>query len=88
MKTLLTIKFHLIKNHNEVVAQTLSDNKIRYSFIDSLHEIAKQNLYSAYITDDYIESMINSNVEIIRNQQPFIGIITLWVLPKNLLGGQ
>ena len=77
-----------IKNHNEVVAQTLSDNKIRYSFIDSLHEIAKQNLYSAYITDDYIESMINSNVEIIRNQQPFIGIITLWVLPKNLLGGQ
>lgn len=32
--------------------------------------------------------MINSNVEIIRNQQPFIGIITLWVLPKNLLGGQ
>ncbi len=56
-------------------------------FTESLHEIAKQNLYSAYtIEDNKKDDETLSKQNIIRNQQPFIGIITLWVLPKNLAG--
>ena len=76
-----------IKNKSEVATQTQSDDKIKYTFTESLHEIAKQNLYSAYINDEYIESMENKNNDVIRNRQPFIGIITLWVLPQNLIRG-
>ena len=76
-----------IKNKSEVATQTQSDDKIKYTFTESLHEIAKQNLYSAYINDEYIESMENKNNDVIRNRQPFIGIITLWVLPQNLMRG-
>ena len=76
-----------IKNKSEVAAQTQSDDKIKYTFTESLHEIAKQNLYSAYINDEYIESMENKNNNVIRNRQPFIGIITLWILPQNLMRG-
>ena len=58
------------------------------SFTESLHEIARQNLRSAYMQvddkkfkDEYLKKQISVN------QQPFIGIITLWVLPQNLIEG-
>lgn len=58
------------------------------SFTESLHEIARQNLRSAYMQvddkkfkDEYLKKQISVN------QQPFIGIITLWVLPQNIIEG-
>ena len=58
------------------------------SFTESLHEIARQNLRSAYMqVDDKKFKDENINDKILVNQQPFIGIITLWVLPQNLIEG-
>ena len=58
------------------------------SFTESLHEIARQNLRSAYMqVDDKKFRDENLNNKISVNQQPFIGIITLWVLPQNLIEG-
>ena len=73
----------------EAVVESLKDEegKRNFTFTESLHEIAKQNLYSAYtIEDNKKDDETLSKQNIIRNQQPFIGIITLWVLPKNLAG--
>ena len=59
------------------------------TFVESMYEIARQNLRSAYMQEekrefnDYISQINNVTV----NQQPFIGIVTLWVLPKGILGG-
>ena len=69
-----------------------SDNKKmekrNSSFTESLHEIARQNLRSAYMqVDDKKFKDENINDKILVNQQPFIGIITLWVLPQNLIEG-
>ena len=58
------------------------------SFTESLHEIARQNLRSAYMqVDDKKFKDENLNNKISVNQQPFIGIITLWVLPQNIIEG-
>ena len=58
------------------------------SFTESLHEIARQNLRSAYMqVDDKKFRDENLNNKISVNQQPFIGIITLWVLPQNIIEG-
>lgn len=73
----------------EAVVESLKDEegKRNFTFTESLHEIAKQNLYSAYtIEDNKKDDETQFKDTIIRNQQPFIGIITLWVLPKNLAG--
>ncbi len=69
-----------------------SDNKKmekrNSSFTESLHEIARQNLRSAYMqVDDKKFKDENINDKILVNQQPFIGIITLWVLPQNIIEG-
>ena len=58
------------------------------SFTESLHEIARQNLRSAYMQVDnkkFKDENLNNKISV--NQQPFIGIITLWVLPQNLIEG-
>ena len=58
------------------------------SFTESLHEIARQNLRSAYMQVDKKEfagEELSDNIYV--NQQPFIGIITLWVLPQNIIEG-
>lgn len=69
-----------------------SDNKKmekrNSSFTESLHEIARQNLRSAYMQVDKKEF----DGEELRkyssvNQQPFIGVITLWALPQNIIEG-
>ena len=56
------------------------------SFTESLHEIARQNLRSAYMQ---VESKVfkgeNQWEKVSVNQQPFIGIITMWVIPQNLI---
>lgn len=69
-----------------------SDNKKmekrNSSFTESLHEIARQNLRSAYMQVDnkkFKDENLNNKISV--NQQPFIGIITLWVLPQNLIEG-
>ena len=69
-----------------------SDNKKmekrNSSFTESLYEIARQNLRSAYMQVDSKEfdgEELSDNIYV--NQQPFIGIITLWVLPQNLIEG-
>lgn len=62
--------------------------KINSSFTESLHEIARQNLRSAYMQIDSKEfdgEKLHDNILV--NQQPFIGIITLWILPQNLIEG-
>ncbi|WP_300707499.1 hypothetical protein [uncultured Brachyspira sp.] len=57
-------------------------------FTESLHEIARQNLRSAYMqVDNKLFKDENLNDNILVNQQPFIGIITLWVIPQNLIEG-
>ncbi len=59
----------------------------KLSFTESLHEIARQNLRSAYMqTENKMFNNEDKREKILFNQQPFIGIITLWVLPKNLAG--
>ena len=58
------------------------------SFTESLYEIARQNLRSAYMQVEKKEfdgEELNENIYV--NQQPFIGIITLWVLPQNIIEG-
>lgn len=58
------------------------------SFTESLHEIARQNLRSAYMQVEKKEfdgEELDENIYV--NQQPFIGIITLWVLPQNIIEG-
>ena len=80
--------FNLVpKKIKAVQSDSKKTEKRNSSFTESLHEIAKQNLYSAY-TIEYNKKDDETQLEetIIRNQQPFIGIITLWVLPKNLAG--
>lgn len=69
-----------------------SDNKKmekrNSSFTESLYEIARQNLRSAYMQVDnkkFKDENLNNKISV--NQQPFIGIITLWVLPQNLIEG-
>ena len=69
-----------------------SDNKKmekrNSSFTESLHEIARQNLRSAYMQVDKKEFDGEISLKDISvNQQPFIGIITLWVLPQNIIEG-
>ena len=56
------------------------------SFTESLHEIARQNLRSAYMQVDSkkFDGEISLK-DISVNQQPFIGIITLWILPQNII---
>ncbi len=55
-------------------------------FTESLHEIARQNLRSAYMQVDnkVFKDELGDNIS--TNQQPFIGIITLWILPQNIIG--
>ena len=58
------------------------------SFTESLHEIARQNLRSAYMQVDskkFDSEKFQKYSSV--NQQPFIGIITLWVLPQNIIEG-
>ena len=58
------------------------------SFTESLHEIARQNLRSAYMQvekKEFYGEELDENIYV--NQQPFIGIITLWVLPQNIIEG-
>ena len=69
-----------------------SDNKKmekrNSSFTESLYEIARQNLRSAYTQVEKKEfngEKLDENIYV--NQQPFIGIITLWVLPQNIIEG-
>ena len=69
-----------------------SDNKKmekrNSSFTESLYEIARQNLRSAYMQVDnkkFKDENLNNKISV--NQQPFIGIITLWVLPQNIIEG-
>ena len=69
-----------------------SDNKKmekrNSSFTESLHEIARQNLRSAYMQVDskkFDSEKFQKYSSV--NQQPFIGIITLWVLPQNIIEG-
>ena len=69
-----------------------SDNKKmekrNSSFTESLYEIARQNLRSAYMQIDTKQVNGEKLWEYLSiNQQPFIGIITLWVLPQNLIEG-
>ena len=54
-------------------------------FVESLHEIARQNLRSAYMQTDKKEFKDELYHKISVNQQPFIGIITLWILPQNII---
>ena len=59
----------------------------KLSFTESLHEIARQNLRSAYMqTDNKLFDNEDKSKKISVNQQPFIGIITLWILPQNIIG--
>lgn len=58
------------------------------SFTESLHEIARQNLRSAYMqvdTKEFDGEELDDNIFV--NQQPFIDIITLWLLPQNIIEG-
>ena len=73
------------KKVKAVQSDSKKTEKRNSSFAESLHEIARQNLRSAYMQvenkmfDDELDN------EILTNQQPFIGIITLWVIPQNLI---
>ena len=59
----------------------------KLSFTESLHEIARQNLRSAYMqTENKMFNNEDKREKILVNQQPFIGIITLWILPQNIIG--
>lgn len=58
------------------------------TFVESMYEIARQNLRSAYMQEEKREFQDEQKEKyIVVNQQPFIGIVTLWVLPKGILGG-
>ena len=62
--------------------------KIKAVQTDSKVIQARQNLRSAYMqVDDKKFKDENLNNKISVNQQPFIGIITLWVLPQNIIEG-
>ena len=60
------------------------------TFVESMYEIARQNLRSAYMQEEkrkFQDTTNEKDKKIVVNQQPFIGIVTLWVLPKGILGG-
>lgn len=71
--------------------ERLKDNegKRNLTFVESLYEIAKQNLYSAYTNESNKKDKYALKKKyVIRNQQSFIGIISLWVLPQGLKEGK
>ena len=76
------------KKIKAVQADSKIIQKRNSSFTESLYEIARQNLRSAYMQVDKKEfagEELSDNIYV--NQQPFIGIITLWVLPQNIIEG-
>ncbi len=74
------------KKIKAVQSDSKKTEKRNSSFTESLHEIARQNLRSAYMQ---VESKVfkgeNQWEKVSVNQQPFIGIITMWVIPQNLI---
>ncbi len=74
------------KKIKAVQSDSKKTEKRNSSFTESLHEIARQNLRSAYMQ---VESKLfkgeNQWEKVSVNQQPFIGIITMWVIPQNLI---
>ncbi len=81
--------FDLVPKQRKYVENSAKQSEKRNNlFVESLHEIARQNLRSAYMqVDTKLFNDENLNDNILVNQQPFIGIITLWVLPQNLTEG-
>ena len=70
-----------------VESSAKSSEKRNNLFVESLHEIARQNLRSAYMqTENKMFNNEDKSKIISVNQQPFIGIITLWILPQNIIG--
>ncbi len=75
------------KKIKAVQSDSKKTEKRNSSFTESLHEIARQNLRSAYMqTDNKLFDNEDKSKKISVNQQPFIGIITLWILPQNIIG--
>ncbi len=74
------------KKIKAVQSDSKKTEKRNSSFTESLHEIARQNLRSASMQ---VESKVfkgeNQWEKVSVNQQPFIGIITMWVIPQNLI---
>lgn len=79
--------FNLVpKKIKAIQSDSKKTEKRNSSFTESLHEIARQNLRSAYMQVDNKEFKGENQWEkSLVNQQPFIGIITLWVIPQNLI---
>lgn len=74
----------LPKKETQVQALKDEHDKRSYTFTESLHEIARQNLRSAYMLEE--SEIFNDDKETsMVNQQPFIGILTLWIMPPNML---